>query len=301
MTPGAGGALLLWAGGAVRAVLRRAAGLPVHEGGATVLAPGASGAADGRFYSAGADGCACAHLLPAGARRRARRPRMACGAGAGACASGTARRSSWRSPTSRACWSASRSPAGAWPPRPALPPPRRRRTGAAGSCWARPARCCWCAAGRARVITAARAQRRHRSAACVQADLGSASQCEARPLLRMPAGGVTALAALPGMHCLVAADGGGSLHAYDYRRAPAHPQGGPSRACRLPDLVARQGPRPAGVHALPGGGDRAHGAAALRRGRRCGLAPGIGPRERRPAAAAPARAGLQHAGGRAPA
>ena len=57
VTPSANGGLLLWAGGTVHALVLLPDGLPIHEGGATVVAPAGSAAA-GRFYSAGADGYA---------------------------------------------------------------------------------------------------------------------------------------------------------------------------------------------------------------------------------------------------
>lgn len=57
VTPSANGGLLLWAGGTVRALVLLPDELPIHVGGATVLAPAGSAAA-GRFYSAGADGYA---------------------------------------------------------------------------------------------------------------------------------------------------------------------------------------------------------------------------------------------------
>ena len=58
VTPSAEGGLLLWAGGAVSALVLRPDGLPAHVGGVHVLAGGHSdNAAAERFYSAGADGC----------------------------------------------------------------------------------------------------------------------------------------------------------------------------------------------------------------------------------------------------
>ena len=64
VTPSAEGGLLLWAGGAVSALVLRPGGLPAHVGGMHVLAGGHSdGATAARFFSAGADGCGSKMVL----------------------------------------------------------------------------------------------------------------------------------------------------------------------------------------------------------------------------------------------
>ena len=64
VTPSAEGGLLLWAGGAVSALVLRPGGLPAHVGGVHVLAGSHSdGAARVHFFSAGADGCGSRGML----------------------------------------------------------------------------------------------------------------------------------------------------------------------------------------------------------------------------------------------